>query len=181
MNIDELVFDTYVICPFCKAEMKTLSGSHLIYKHGFKSMKDFKLEFGLPMTVPLISHQTRERMREKGKRRSDWFKENVMPIGIEFTKKHGDLVPDDIRKNSGKLRRNKSWYPELIEEMKGKGLIDLHEAASILDISYNYTRKCATDGRLKVEAHKGVRFTKAEWIEDTRKLLEENRIKYHKK
>ena len=95
-------------------------------------------------------------MQKHGKRRSKWFRENVMPIGIEQSQK-GDLVPKEIRKHSGVLRRGKSWIPSHISEMKRKGWLDLHEAAELLGIAYNYARKCASDGRIKTITYKGIR------------------------
>lgn len=181
MNIDEIVFDTYVICPLCHKEYICISGVHLKFKHGYKKIQDFKIEYGIPMHVALIARNTREVMRKKGKLRSAWFKENVMPIGIEMSKTMGDLVPKEIRKHSGLQIRGRSWQPSLVKEMVEKGFVDIHEAATILGISYNYARKCATDGRIMTLMYKSVRFTKLEWIEDARKLLVENRIKYHKK
>lgn len=174
MNIDEIVFDTYVICPLCQAKMKTLSGAHLIYKHGYSGLKEFRLKFGLPMCVPLIAGSTKRAMQKHGKSRAKWFKKNVMPIGIEMAK-HENLVSKEVRVHSGLLRRGQSWIPAHVTEMSKEGWIDLHTAAESLGIAYNYARKCATDGRLKTIKSKGVRFTKEEWIEDTRKLLKENR------
>jgi len=177
MNVEEIVFDNYVKCPLCKEKLKSLSGTHLQQKHGYTNIKEFKLEFGIPMSTALIAHDVRKVMQQKGKRRRKWFKENVMPIGIEQSRK-GDLVPKELRKHSGALRKGKSWIPIHVSEMKSKGWLDLHEAASLLGIAYNYARKCATDGRLKTKTSKGVRFTKVEWVEEAKKLLQVNREKY---
>lgn len=181
MNISDIVFDTYVICPLCKRKMRTLSGSHLMHKHGFSSMVEFKIEYGIPMSTALIARDIKETMHKHGKRRAKWFKENVMPKGIEQSKTTiGDMVPKEIRMHSGRLRRGQSWIPEYISEMKQQGWLDLRDAAKSLNIAYNYARKCATDGRLKVIHSKGLRFTKPEWVEDTRKLLQENRKKWRR-
>lgn len=179
MDISEIIFDTYVICPFCKKKMKSLSGTHLHWKHGFKNMYEFKLEYGIPMSKSLIAHEVLAVMRQNGQRRAKWFRKHVMPIGIEQAKKT-DLVPKELRKHSGLVRKGQSWIPGHISEMQNNGWLDLHEVAQILEISYNYTRKCATDGRLKTINSKGLRFTKPEWVEETRKLLQDNRVKYHK-
>ena len=173
MNIDEIVFDTYVICPLCKKEYKSISGDHLKFKHGYKKIQDFKFEYGIPMHVALIARNSREVMRKKAKLRSAWFKEYVMPIGIEMSKTMGDLCPKEIRE--------RSWQPALVKEMVEKGFVDIHEAATMLGISYNYALRCASDGRIMTLMYKSIRFTKLEWIENARKLLIENRIKYHKK
>ncbi len=106
-------------------------------------------------------------MQKHGKRRSEWFRENVMPIGIEQARK-GDLVPKELRKHSGTIRRGKSWIPGHISEMKSRGWLDLHEAADLLGIAYNYARKCASDGRIKTITEKGIRFLQAEWVEEAR-------------
>lgn len=179
MDISEIVFDTYVICPFCKKKMKSLSGTHLQRIHGFKDIYEFKLEYGIPMGKSLVAHEVLVVMRQNGQRRAKWFRENVMPIGIEQAKK-ADLVPKELRIHSGLLRRGQSWILGHISEMKNNGWLDLHDAAQALEIAYNYARKCATDGRLKTINSKGIRFTKPEWVEETKKLLQENRIKYHK-
>lgn len=176
MDVNQIVFEKYVICPLCKKKMKSLTGSHLQHKHGY-SYKEFKIEFGIPMGTALVARDLRATMQKHGKRRSKWFRENVMPIGIEQAKK-GDLVPKEIRKHSGGLRRGKSWIPSYTSEMKRKGWLDLHEAAELLGISYNYARKCATDGRIETVTYKGIRFTKLEWVDDAKKLLRENRKKY---
>lgn len=176
MNLDDIVFDNYVICPLCKNKMRSLSGSHLQHKHGL-SYKEFKFEFGIPMGVALVARDLRATMQKHGRRRSEWFKENVMPIGIEQSQK-GDLVPKESRKHSGSLRRGKSWIPGHISEMKSEGWLDLHDAAELLGIAYNYARKCATDGRLKTVNQKGIRFTTLELVEDARNLLQKNRERF---
>lgn len=119
-------------------------------------------------------------MQEKGLRRAKWFRENVVPIGVEQSRK-GHLVPKELRVHSGLLRRGKSWILGHISEMKNNGWLDLYDAAERLGIAYNYARKCATDGRLQTVNSKGIRFTKPEWVEDTRALLQENREKPYKK
>lgn len=183
MNVDDIVFNDYVICPLCKNRLRAISGSQLIHKHGYSWMKEFKLEFGIPMQVALISKNTRAIMCKKGNLRSDWFKENVMIKGIEYARnsydKKIDLVPKEIRVHAGMQRKGEpqDWLIKHIAEMKQKGWLDLHKATVLLGVSYNYTRKCATDGRLKIILEKGIRFTKVEWINDTIKLLQENRIK----
>lgn len=183
MNVDDIIFDNYVICPLCKIKMKAISGAHLIYKHGYTGMKQFKLEYGIPMHVALIAKNIRTVMVRKGKLRSDWFKKNVMIKGIEYARdssdKKIDMVPKEIRVHAGNQRKGQpqEWLIKHTAEMKEKGWLDLHEAAVLLGVSYNYTRKCATDGRLKVIFDKGIRFTKIEWINDSIKLLQENRIK----
>lgn len=183
MNVDDIVFDDYVICPLCKEIMKSISGAHLIHKHGYSGIKEFKIEYGIPMHVTLIAKKIRAEMVKKGKLRSDWFKENVMMKGVEYARnsfdKKIDTVPKEIRVHAGKLRRGQpqEWIVKHIAEMEQKGWLDLHKAAELLGVSYNYTRKCATDGRLKVISEKGIRFTTVEWINDCIKLLQENRIK----
>lgn len=183
MKVDDIVFDDYVICPFCKEKMKALSGAHLIHKHGYSGIKEFKLEYGIPLHTALVSKNTRIAMCKKGKFRTDWFKKNVMIKGIEFVKnsydKKIDYVPKESRIHAGKQRKGKTqdWVIKLVADMKQKGWMDLHEAAVQLGVSYNYTRKCATDGRLKVIHEKSIRFTKIEWINDTIKLLRENRLR----
>jgi hypothetical protein len=179
MDISEIVFDEYIICPLCKKEMKSLSGTHLQRIHGFTGVHEFKLEYGIPMNAALIAHNIRAVMQKHGQRRVKWFRENVMPIGVELSKK-GDLVPKELRKHSGIIRRGQSWIPGHISEMRSNGWLDLHDAAQALGIAYNYARKCATDGRLRVIISKGIRFTNPEWVEEARQLLKENRIKYHK-
>ncbi|MDP4145943.1 MAG: hypothetical protein Q8936_15890 [Bacillota bacterium] len=183
MNIEEIVFDNYVICPLCKERMKSLSGAHLKYKHGYSGLKEFKIEFGIPMHKALVSNNVRNEMINKGKSRANWFRENVMKKGIEYTKstysKKMDVVPKEIRIHAGKLRKGQpnEWTKKHISDMAQKGWLDLHIAAEIIGISYNYTRKCASDGRLQVIIEKGIRFTKKEWIDEAIKLLEKNRIR----
>ena len=179
MHVSEIVFDTYVICPLCQRKMTSLSGTHLQQKHGFTNMRDFKLEYGILMGTALVAHSLRAVMQKHGRRRAPWFRKNVMPVGVEMAKKC-DLVPEESRRHSGLLRRGRSWIPEHISAMRSDGWLDLHVAAQILGVTYNYARKCATDGRLRIMHEKGIRFTKPEWVEDTRKLLHENRVKYHK-
>jgi hypothetical protein len=178
MNIDDIIFDSYVICPLCKKKMKSINSAHLKYKHDYSNLKEFKIEFAIPMGVALVARDVRATMQKHGKRRSKWFKENVMPIGIEYAKTYYDLVPKEIRKHSGVIRRGRSWIPNYISEMKKQGWLDLHDAAITLGVSYNYARKCATDGRLKSSMSKGIRFTKPEWVKETSVLLQANREKY---
>ena len=99
-------------------------------------IKEFKLEFGIPMGVSLIAGDVRAAMQKHGKRRSQWFKENAMPLGIKQSQQ-GDLVPKELRKHSGLVRRGMSWMPSHISEMKSRGWLDLHDAAELLGIAYN--------------------------------------------
>lgn len=177
MNIQEYIFDEYVICPICKEKLKMLSPSHLRYKHGYQGMKDFKLQFNIPFNMPIVCHQTLNQMREQGKKRSGWFRKNVLPKGVQISKQH-DLVPKESRRHAGRVRRGKSWINEFVNEMREEGWLDLHTAAKQLGIAYNYARKCATDGRLQTINRKGIRFTTEEWVEETRNLLQQNREKY---
>jgi len=142
-------------------------------------MNEFKLEYGIPMNAALIAHNVRAVMQKHGQRRAKWFRENVMPIGVVMSKKE-DLCPKELRKHSGLIRRGQSWIPWHVSEMLNNGWLDLSDAAQALGIAYNYARKCATDGRLRVIVSKGIRFTKPEWVKETSRLLTENRIKYHK-
>ncbi len=176
LDLNEIIYDTYVVCPLCNKEFKAISGGHLQLKHNM-TMQEFKLNNGIPMGVALIAKDSLQVMKNNGNKRSEWFKKNVMPIGIDMSKKE-DLVPKNIRVHSGKIRKGKSWITTFNEELEAKKLINLHKASELLNISYNYSRKCATDGRLKVIMIKGIRFTTKEWIEDARKLLQKNRETY---
>lgn len=177
MNIQDYIFDEYIICPICMEKFTMLSTSHLKFKHNYKGLRDFKLQHGIPFNVPIVANQTLKQMKENGKKRSEWFRTHVSPKGIQITKKQY-LVPKESRQHTGRLRRGKSWYPAFIEQMREEGWLDLHTAAKQLGISYNYMRKCATDKRLQTVMNKGIRFTTEEWMEDTRKILQENREKY---
>lgn len=181
MDVSEIVFDTYVICPICKKVMRTLAGTHLKRIHGFRDMKEFKLAFGIPMHEGLVARDLWADMQQRGLKRAQWFRENAVPIGVEMAKEKHDLVPKEFRVHSGLIRRGKSWILEYTKEMKSIGWLDLHDAADHLGIAYNYARKCATDGRLQIIVSKGIRFTKQEWVEDARKLLQGNREKHSRK
>ena len=176
MDVKEIIFSTYVICPLCNKKMKALHTNHLKHKHGC-TLKEFKMEFEIPMGIAMIADDTKAVMQQKGRHRAEWFRENVMPIGIELSKK-SDLVPKDIRRHAGIVSRGKSWMGSHVSEMRSKGWLDLHDAAKLSGYSYNYIRKCASDGRLKTIVEKGIRFTKPEWVEISENLLQENRMKY---
>ena len=183
MNVDDIVFEDYIICPICKKQMGSLSPAHLIYKHGYTGMKQFKIEYGIPMCAPLVAKIVRAVMVKKGKMRSKWFRENVMMKGVEYARTFAnnkiDMVPKEVRAHVSKLRKGQpqDWLVTHISEMEQKGWLDLHKASELLGVSYNYTRKCATDGRLKVILEKSIRFTTIEWIDEAKKLLQENRKK----
>jgi hypothetical protein len=179
VNISDIVFDTFVICPLCGKKMKSITSSHLQHKHGYNDLQEFKIEYGIPMKIPLVANEVVAMMRKHGQRRSQWFRKNVMPIGIEQSRKN-DLVPKKLRKHSAAIRKGKSWIPQHKENMRSEGWLDIHESARLLNISYNYARKCATDGRLKTVNIKGIRFSRHEWVAQTELLLIDNRIKYHK-
>jgi hypothetical protein len=121
MDINEIIFDNYVICPICHRQLKTINGTHLKRYHEIPDVYSFKIEFGIPMHVALTAKNVRSVMVKNGKKRSSWFRENVMPIGIEYSKKGGDLVPKELREFGGQMRRGKSWVPGLLADMKSKG------------------------------------------------------------
>lgn len=176
MNIEEYIFDEYIICPIC-GEKKQILTHHLKHKHGYINQREFKLENGIPFGFPLVCRNLLAKMRENGKRRSEWFKENVSPKGVEITRKK-DIVPKESRKHVSRMRKGITWIKPFVDEMRKEGWIDLHDASELIGFSYNYMRKCATDKRLQTVMMKGIRFTTKEWVEDTRKLLQENREKY---
>ncbi|MFC4767394.1 MucR family transcriptional regulator [Effusibacillus consociatus] len=62
---DEIIFDTYVICPLCKVKLDSLTSSHLQHKHGYSGLKEYKMEFGIPMGVPLVAHKIRANMQKE--------------------------------------------------------------------------------------------------------------------
>ncbi|MDQ0418970.1 hypothetical protein J2Z48_003194 [Croceifilum oryzae] len=175
MNIQEYIFEDYVICPICNEKLAFLSGSHLKYKHGYEGMREFKIEYGIPFGLAIVSHATREKMRKQGKKRSEWFKKEVMPIGLRMAKDKELIVPKESREHMGRARRGKTWRPEFIRQQRQEGWIDLRDAANKLGLAYNYARKCATDGRLQTVTKKGIRFTTEEWVEEWRAVLEKNR------
>lgn len=177
MNIQDYIFDEYILCPICKEKFTMLSPAHLKYKHGYEGLRGFKLKHRIPFNVPIVAHHTLKQMRENGKKRSEWFWEHVSPKGIQITKEHY-LVPKESRQHAGRIRKGKSWHPSFIQQMREEGWLDLHTAANKLGIAYNYVRKCATDRRLQTVLNKGIRFTTEEWVEETRVLLQKNREKY---
>lgn len=96
--------------------MKSINSAHLKYKHDYSNLKEFKIEFAIPMGVALVACNLRATMQKHGKRPSKWFKENVMPTGIEYAKTYNDLVPKEIRKHSGVVRRGRSWISKKLSQ-----------------------------------------------------------------
>ncbi|SDX93221.1 hypothetical protein [Thermoactinomyces sp. DSM 45892] len=175
MNIQDYIFEQYVTCPICKENLLSLSGSHLHYKHGYEGIREFKIEYNIPFNLPIVSHETRRKMRRHGQKRSEWFKKEVMPVGLLMAKDKKVIVPKEAREHMGRARRGQSWIPEFVQQMKEEGWLDLYDASKKLGLAYNYARKCATDGRLQTVMKKSLRFTTEEWVEEWRVLLERNR------
>lgn len=164
----------YIECPICKKRLKSLNTTHL-RKHGFESVREFKIAYDIPLSKGLVAPNTRKKMQKHGLKRRDWFKENVTIKGVEYIREGNNPVSQESRNHAGRLRRNQTWITSFVDSMKKQGWLDLHDVSEKLGIAYNYARKIATDKRLKTETFKGIRFSRPEWVEEARILLAENR------
>ena len=181
LNLSDYIFDDHIICPICNKSFRSLNIKHL-RMHGYDHYDQFRKDYDLPMTLAFVCADTLQTMRDNAlteTRKKRWQK--VSKIGHEMAAKQkvAPIVSRESRLQGWRSRGNdRTWVPDFVQEMTNNGWLDLHKAAEIMGISYNYARKISSDGRLRTEYHKNIRFTKPEWIDSSLQLLEENRRKH---
>ncbi|SDY22009.1 hypothetical protein [Thermoactinomyces sp. DSM 45892] len=129
MDIEKYIFEDYIICPICKAKKRALTWMHL-GMHGYESVREFKIKNNIPLGVALLSHETQRNSRNRAMKNAEWFKEEVVPKGIQLAKELRAPLPKESLEHARRMKKGKSWTRAYKEQMKEEGWISLSDAVS---------------------------------------------------